>query len=322
MAKGLFSQGVSLLTDGQTTIEDIRSVLGEQGFDIAKQRPGNPAGWCYSGPTLVVPFLPAVNGYAAVDVVNQTWPDTMGDPKADTDTFAAWSMGHFGPLAYPGSLARARQHAWAWEQGRTAPERHRGFIRIRTSYVFGSGDDAPVLPQDYDPLAELTFLSHTVLALFQAPGVICYFNPNGEVLYDHARFRKIWDECCRQDKIPLLLWMNIRFFRLNEKLAFMDTVGNGQLEIKDVEAVFPLTKHEPGDVGYYLRNVTHYLLDEEPEIESGEAIDGPGETNLSWTVDVLDHGLIDPPRRVLRLYPKANRREIREALAAVVGPSK
>ena len=37
MAKGLFTQGVCLLTDGQPTIEDIRCALEENDFEIVKQ---------------------------------------------------------------------------------------------------------------------------------------------------------------------------------------------------------------------------------------------------------------------------------------------
>jgi hypothetical protein len=316
MAKGFFTQGVSLLTDRQTAIDAIKSALQEQGFDIVKESPAQE-NWSFGGPTLVIPFLPRANGYAAVDVVNQPWPDTMGDPNSDAMTFAAWSMGHFGPFAFPGSLARARQHAWSWQPARTIPEAHRGFIRIRTSYVFGGNEDAPVFPEDYDPLAEMMFLSRAVLALLKAPGVICYFNPNGEVLRDYPSFHELWHTCREQEKIPLSLWMNIRFFNLSEKLGFMDTIGNGQLEIRDVEAIFPMAKYDPGDIDYYLRNVTHYLLDLDREIQTGEAIDGPGESGLSWTAEVLDEGVIEPPRQVLRLYPKASRKHVREALAAV-----
>ena len=83
-----------------------------------------------------------MNGYVAVDVVNHPWPDAMGDPTASAMIFCRWLMGHFGPFVYPGNLARAEQHNWAWEPARTSPDGHGGFIRVRTSYVFG-GDKRP-----------------------------------------------------------------------------------------------------------------------------------------------------------------------------------
>jgi hypothetical protein len=315
MAKGFFTQGVSLLTNGKTALDDINSALRKEGFEIVKESPAQE-NWALGGPTLVVAFLPDVNGYVAVDVVNQPWPDSMGDPKSDSMTFAAWSMGHFGPFAFPGCLDRARQHAWAWQPGRTISEGHRGFIRLRISYVFGANKDALVMPADYEPVAEMMFLSRAAMALLKAPGVICYFNPNGEVLRDDAAFGEVWDACNQQQKMPLL-WMNIRFFNLSDKLGFMDTVGNGQLEIRDVEAVFPSAQYDPGDIDYYLRNVTHYLIGLDCKMRSGEQIDGPGESNLSWTIEVLDQGVIEPPRRVLRLYPKASSKAVRTALSAV-----
>src|SRR5262249_47299033 len=155
--------------------------------------------WRFGGPTLVVTFLPEVNGYAAVDVVNQPWPDGMGDPKNDPKTFGAWGTGHFGPLTFPGGLARAGQHSWAWEGGQNVAAKHRGFIRIRLSYTFGAKRDAPIMPEDYSPLAEMVFLSRMVQAVLKAPGVMCYFNSNGEVLRDRASFRELWSECKKQD---------------------------------------------------------------------------------------------------------------------------
>src|SRR5262245_14888107 len=99
-----------LLTDGQTTIDDIKSALDEKEFEIVKQTP--PAkDWRFGGPTLIVAYLPEVNGYAAIDVVNHSWPDTMGGPKSDPATFGAWGTGQFGPFTFPGGLARAGQHA-------------------------------------------------------------------------------------------------------------------------------------------------------------------------------------------------------------------
>ena len=316
MAKGLYTQGACLLTNGQIRLDDIRSALQSHRIEIVRETPPSE-NWGFGGPGVILPFLPEVNGYSVVDVVDHPWPDLMGDPKTDVSTFGAWSMGCFGPLTFPGGLARARQHAWAWEAGRTVPEGHSGFVRIRTSYVFGTEDNAPVMPQHYDPLAELTFVNRVVLALFNVPGVICYFNPNGEVLSDYTRFQEIWKSCGQQEKIPLSLWVNIRFFNLNKELGFMDTVGNGQLEVGDVEAIYPSAKYQPGVIDYYLRNVTHYLLDQRPKLKSGEAIDGPGERDLSWTIEVLDEGTITPPRKAVRLYPKSSRMAIQQALAAI-----
>jgi hypothetical protein len=312
----MFSQAVSFLTDGLAAIAKIKHALLDARFEIAKEVPPQPD-WRLGGPTLVVPFRPEVNGYAAVDVVNQTWPDAMGDPKSDAQTFAAWSMGQFGPFTFPGGLARAIQHAWAWEAGRAAAPRHRGFIRVRLSYCFGAKDDAPILPQDYDPLAEMHFLSRVALAFFKVPGVLCYFNPGGEVLRDQSGFADIWNACEAQHNIPLPLWMNVRFFNVSPDLGVMDTVGNEQLDLRDIEAVFPLQRYSPGDVDYYLRNVTHYLMTLDRQLESGEDIDGPGESNLSWTMETPERGAVDPPRPVLRLFPKAHARQVRAALSAV-----
>jgi hypothetical protein len=37
MAKGFFTQGVSLRTNGQTTIANIKAALRQQGFDLVKE---------------------------------------------------------------------------------------------------------------------------------------------------------------------------------------------------------------------------------------------------------------------------------------------
>ena len=315
MAKGLCSQGVCLLTDGRTTLSDIKSALQQKDFEIVKESPPQKE-WCFGGPSLTISFLPDVNGFAIVDVVNELWPDSMGDPKSDPIIFGAWSMGHFGPLAYPGGLARAGQHAWTWAPGRNIAEKHHGFIRIRMSYALGAKGDDPVFPKNYDSLAELNFITRAVLAMLDVHGVISYFNPNGEVLLDRAVFSEVWTACQKQKNIPLPLWTNIRFYNFSGRLGFMDTVGNGQLDLHDIEAIFPISKFEPADVGYYLRYITQYLLELDRPLKTGEDIYGPGETDLSWTIQMLEQGTVAPPRQVVRLFPKANREEVQQALAA------
>ena len=163
MAKGLFSQGVALLTDGRTTVKDVKRALVGHKFKVAREVKSH-GDWRFSGPSVVIPFRPDVNGYAAVDIVDQPWPDAMGDPKSDPMTFGAWSMGHFGPFAHPGGLSRAVQSARAWGVGLAIPEDPGGFVRIRLSYSFGAKPKAPVLPKNYDPVAEMMFLSRVVVA--------------------------------------------------------------------------------------------------------------------------------------------------------------
>jgi len=313
--KGLYSQSACLLTDGRTSIEAVKRALDSAGYPALKEVPAAEE-WAFSGPSIVVGYLPEVNGLVSVDVVNHRWPDAMGDPKSDPTTFGAWGLGQFGPFAFPGGLNRACQNAWSWDGAKAAVDAHRGFIRFRMSYIFGLPEDTPCLPNDYDLRAELNFLSELVLAGFEAPGVLGYFNPNGEVLCDYAEFRKVWNACVEQDLVPMPLWMNVRFYNLNDEIGLMDTVGNGQLDISDVEAFFPKSEYDPNDVANYLRNVSLYLLDLDREIQSGEAFDGPGESNLSWVVQCVENGVVSPPRHVLRLCPKATRRHIDKAIAA------
>ena len=158
--------------------------------------------------------------------------------------------------------------------------------------------------------------------LFAVPGVTCYFNPNGEVLLDRGSFGEAWNACAELGKIPLSLWMNIRLFNLSDTLGMMDTVGNGQMDVADVEAIYPKSRYEPRDVDYYLRNVTHYLFDAGKRIKNGDPIDGPGESDLSWTAEWHENGLVQPPRDVLRLYPTDNANEINTAIAKIPGESR
>lgn len=313
MAKGLFSQSVCLLTDGQATLFDVKSSLQNHGFEIVKALRARSE-WQFGGAALVIAYRPEMNGLAIVDLVNRPWPDTMGDPESDTTTFGAWSMGHFGPWTFPNGLRRASQHAWSWAAGRNVENAHAGFIRIRLRYA--SGADTPVLPAHYDPVDELNFLSRLVLATGGAAGVLCYFNSNGEVLRDHDGFSRVWQDCASDGLIPLPLWSNVRLFKLTDQLVLMDTVGNRQLDRMDIEAIFASDEYTPSDVDNYLRNVSLYLLHSNPEFETGQTMEGPGGTGSSWTIEVLDKGLVSPPRKVLRLYPKRHAAAVADAVAS------
>lgn len=315
MPKGFYTQGLCLLTNGQTTIAEVKGALIAGGFQVAKEVSASPNNW-FSGASVIVPYLLDINGLVSVDLVNQPWPDLMGNPTDALEIFAAWGMGHFGPFAYPGGLARACQQSWAWPEGASTSRSHVGFIRVRSSYVFGASKDLRCLPTNYDALGEIRFLTGLAKSLFEIKSAIAYFNPNGEVLESRAGFNEVWMQCIELSQVPLPLWSNIRLYNLNEEFGFMDTVGNAQLDIRDVEAIFPRASHIQRDIGRYLRNVSLYLLQVGRELNSGEPIDGPGESNLSWVIESVENGLVQPPRRVLRLMPKADRDRIRAVIAS------
>lgn len=317
--KGYFTQCFTLLTDGRTTLADIRRALEEAEFEITKETPAGE-NWQFGSDSLLIPFLPEVNGYLLVDVVSQPWPDAMGGNQTgdDANTFGAWALGHFGPLTYPGGLSRACDHLWGWEEGRALAQKHRGFIRLMISYSLDSAaEDAPLFPEEYDSLEELMFLSDATLALLEVPGVLCYFNPNGEVLRDAATFRETWEGCLEEEKIPLELWRNIRLFTVDHKISFVDTIGNTQLDIPDVEAFFETSSYKSRDLYYYVGNVTHFLLDLGGELTTGESIDGPGESNATWMIDIPEESIAAPPREAVRLFPKSKQAAVQAALDAL-----
>lgn len=311
MPKGFFSQCFCLLTDGSPTISTVKRAIEAAGFQISNELPAADH-WEFTGPALLVPYRPEVNGTISIDVVNHPWPDTMGDPKSAPTTFGAWSMGFFGPFAYPGGFARAVQHRW--DAGRSIAPTHQGMIRLRISYAGGTPTSTPVLPKDYEPLAELNFLNRLTIAAGETSGVLCYFNPGGELLRDLIMFDLDWQASAVEQKLPLLLWSSIRLFKLDPAFSFMDSVGNGQFDVSDIEVIYPTNGYDPSTIDYYIRNVTHHLLGLNRPLQTGETIDGPGESNLSWLIESLDTALTAPPRPVLRLYPAADAPAIRALL--------
>ncbi len=80
LAKGFFTQGVSLLTNGQTTTDASSQFLRQHGFDIVKESPAQE-NWAFWGATLIIAFRPDVNGYVSVDLVNHPWPIRWAIPN-------------------------------------------------------------------------------------------------------------------------------------------------------------------------------------------------------------------------------------------------
>jgi hypothetical protein len=250
----------------------------------------------------VVDYRPEVNGYVAVDVVNHPWPDGMGDPKENPEIFGAWSMSGFGPATFPGGLQRAMQQSWIWPEGKTLPMQHQGFIRVRSSYAFGADGKAPMWPEDYDAEQDLEFVTKVAQSLLVLPQAMCYFNPGGEVL----RNRELTEECLEfsaEHLLPALeLWSNVRPFMIDDQFFLMDTVGNEQLDLPDIEVVFPRA-YEPGEIEGFLRNLTYHLLSKGADSIKDKSTTG-GPFNVPWQVHYFEHGLMVPPRRVICVVPQ------------------
>lgn len=298
MPKGMFTQCACVLFERAPSLDELEKALGN--FDIRKRMEANNQ-WVFSGPALILAYRPEVNGYVSVDIVHRQWPDSMGDPKKEIMIFGAWSMGHFGPFSYPGGLKRAGEQCWAWEPGRTVAEKHSAFIRIRSSYTFGAADDKPVMPRDCEPLGELEFVTKVASTLLDLPGSLCYFNPNGEMLRGCDGLRETLSFGIANELPPLDAWSNVRMFKVTSEWSLMDTVGNGQLDIPDVEAIFHSDSFDFNQVDNFLRNVSLYILNNGDVIDDGDTMDGPG--GIRWQSHHFENGICDPPRQVLRWMP-------------------
>ncbi len=302
MPKGIFTQGICILLERVVSLDAVAAELDE--FKVLGQREASES-WAFGGPSLVVDYLAESNGLVAIDVVDQRWPDHMGDPKEDMMVFGAWTMGHFGPFAYPGGLQRAGEQSWSWEPGRTIAQQHTAFLRIRSSFALGAEDDEPVIPEDYQALPELEFATNIATALLNVRGALCYFNPNGEVLRDQDGLRESLNYGWAHKLPPLDVWSNVRLFNFNDEWSLMDTVGNGQLDVPDVEACFHSEHYDFQEVDNFLRNVSLYLLNHGEIVNDGDTMDGPGQT--VWHAQNCNDGVCDPPRHVLRWLPRDNR---------------
>lgn len=298
MPKGFFAQGLAVLFEQPVSLDVIAEALSSFNIRARVDNPGE--NWPFGGPSLTVAYRPEVNGYIVVDVVTRQWPDEMGDSEKEPLLFGAWAMGHFGPFTYPGSLERAQQQSWSWEEAATMVGRHKTFVRVRLSYVLGSGEEAPIMPTDFDSVHELLFLTAIASSLLNIPGALGYFNPNGEVLRDKAALEKSVAFAEEAKLPPLELWSNIRLFKLDETWSLMDTIGNLQFDVGDVEAGFVRANYDCGEVDNFLRELSWYMSRSGASFNDRDTVDGPGQT--VWVAS-RTVSLTDPPRETFRFLP-------------------
>lgn len=297
MPRGFFTQSATVLFERRPSLADIAPLFPEV------ERYGKPtSSWMGSDEELVLRFDEARNGTIVIDVVDAAWPDGMGDPKDDPDLFGAWTMGAFGPLAFPGNLARAAAHSALSANAQDIVARHRSFVRIRSCYVLGAGPDAPILPEGWDGLLELAHVVDVARRVLDLPFALAYFDPNGEVLASTSELEETRSNAIAQDLPPIDLYTNARFFEIGDRAGWslMDTVGMDRFLLPDVELAFPRTV-DANDVGVFLRDVQIYFLQRGGGIPEGDRVEGPGG---AYRALQREKSLVPAPRAVVRLVPE------------------
>ncbi|HOV26384.1 MAG TPA: DUF4261 domain-containing protein [Pseudobacteroides sp.] len=305
--KGFYTQGFAILLDNEVPLDRIVDAISDE-FKVVK-RIDKSSDWAISGPAITIEYQKEINGYISADVVNATWPDGMGDPQKESMIFGAWAMGHFGPFTYPGNLLRASYNCWSYPEGKKHAQEHKAFIRICSSYIFGSvSKNAPCIPEDYDVISEMMFLTKLTRKLLDIPEALCYFNPNGEVLASKEIIDSLLDRQVEIGLLPLELWANVRLFNLpdNNDWMLMDTVGMLQLDTSDHEAIFDKNSYDLNEVGNFLRNASNYVFQNGPVIKDGDTMDGPG--GIRWQGATFEEGVSSPPREVIRWFPMDNKK--------------
>src|SRR5262249_39066286 len=148
---------------------------------------------------------------------------------------------------------------------------------------------------------ELEFLGRVGRALLAHPSAICWFCASGELVLPRSIVEERWAHAAKHEVPVLDLWTNVRLFNLADGWLAMDTIGNGQLDVPDLEAVFRIDTFDPGKVDGFLRNLTDYLVESRATIHDGDTVDGPG--GARWRGYSFESGISDPPRDVIRLFP-------------------
>ncbi len=304
MPRGLFSQSLCVLLERTPSLDELQGALAGFAQRNASPRRDN-ATWFGGFDEVLLPYREELNGHVLVDIVDRRWPDSMGDPKDEQELFGAWTMGAFGPGAYPGNLQRAVAHAFHWPEGAVEiAQKHTAIIRLRLSYVFGKGKDAEIIPEGADALDELVFLTRAARALLSLDGALAFFNPNAELLLEAQDIDARLAEAQAMKAAPLGVLCHVRFAHIGEAegWAVMDTVGLSQLHQHDHEAIFRPEELNPNEVAGWLHQLAHYLHQQGPVIEAGHTVDGPGGT---WRCQAIHSDPLMPaPRSVLRWHPE------------------
>lgn len=294
--KGFITQANVILFSATPSLGEVKAAL--EGVQVTKEVSESET-WQISGPSLLVPYRPEVNGFCSIDIVDRGWPDSMGDPASDPTTYMAWVTGQFGPFTFPGALERARAQCWNWPEAESLVTRHQAFARLRHSYAFGAAEDQPMVPADCQPLDELRHAVGLASKIMNLEGAIALFNPNGECLYSLPEVEAALTRSDRTDMQEL--WCNVRMFSDGRGNLIFDTKGLEQVDLRDHEVVVRGGKCDEQEIVLFLRNVAAYVIGQGEVIGDGDTVDGPG--GKKWKCTYRDESTLPGPRPVLSWAP-------------------
>ena len=290
--KGLFTQGVVVLFSEPPSLAQLRSLLED--YEITSENPLGTSQWQFESASFRIACRPEVGGYCLMDVVARSWPDHVGQSDREPSLHAAWSMGHFGPFASAGGLARAIEHAHRWPHAAELAPQNLGFVRMRISYNL-TGQEA-VLPPDYDPLPELEWLITLARHVSKHPRAIAYFNPNGEVLLSPEGLQRVLDDAAHGEAPPLDAMINVRLAHL-DGWQLVDTIGMGQLDLPDQEIVCPDGVSSSEELSAFLFDAAYHMVTTETPIVTDNSTFGPGGTE--WVATKRVSSLREPGRPII-----------------------
>jgi hypothetical protein len=312
MAKGFFTQSICLLLERPIPLDDVTSALrdctvrGSVQFreQDAEGRPlEGPVNWA-GADVLVVNLSADARGALLVDVVPAPWPDAFATPEEDARLYGALTTGQFGPYVFPEALERAMAMGRAADRGiGDVAEGHHAFLRLRATWAIDAAGEGRAVPPDYDPVAELRFMTEVAAHLLELPGALAYFNPNGEVLASLEELEESLDRADEQSFPPLDLWANLRFIQLAdlEGWALVDTIGMMQLDAPDHEALFRKDRYDPREIAMFLRHASWSALERGRPFEDGVVAMGPGKRRWKGLVERI--AIVPMPRPVVRWIP-------------------
>lgn len=302
MPKGIYTQLACVLCERAPSIEDVARALEPLATAPARRVPAADGedGWMFGGPGLILSFG-AFD--VLVDVVDHVWPDDMGHPERAPNLFIAWGMGQLGPFTFPGNLERAALQAWMFPQARERIARARAFVRLRSSWCLGRGKDAPVMPEGYSALDEITRITELGHALCALPEALAWFVPAGEVVLGASELAAVLERGREGGPPPVDAWVNVRLYDLPDGASTVqDTVGAPQLDLDDVEAVFGRGTQDPGHVQSFLLDLLLYRLSRGAGvIQPGHVVRGPDDAD--WRAEQHEESFGAPARPVLRFLP-------------------